>query len=65
MPTNRVAMALDNPVKELVRLIELDYSRSSAFIDGLVQREAAIRGLTITVWTALLGIALDLSLIHI
>jgi hypothetical protein len=59
MPTNRVAMALDNPVKELVRLIELDYSRSSAFIDGLVQREAAIRGLTITVWTALLGIALD------
>jgi hypothetical protein len=46
-------------VREMIRLVELDYERTAAFSDGLVQREAAVRGLAVTVWVATLGFAFD------
>jgi hypothetical protein len=48
-------------VREMIRLVELDYERTAAFSDGLVQREAAVRGLAVTIWVATLGFAFDRS----
>lgn len=48
--------------KELVRLVELDYERTTDFISGLTQREAGIRGFAVTIWTATLGLAFNRSI---
>jgi len=47
---------------ELLRLVELDYQRTADFISGLMQRQVTTRGLAVTVWAAVLGIAFDHSL---
>jgi predicted nucleotidyltransferase len=47
---------------ELLRLVELDYQRTADFVSGLMQRQATMRGLAVTVWAAILGIAFDRSL---
>lgn len=47
---------------ELLRLVELDYQRTADFISGLMKRQATMRGLAVTVWSAILGIAFDRSL---
>jgi hypothetical protein len=46
-------------LKELNRLVELDYDRAAKFTEGITQREAAIRGLAVTLWTAVLGLAFN------
>jgi hypothetical protein len=45
--------------KELVRLVELDYERTSKFIEGMVGTSATTRGWAVTVWLAVLGIAVN------
>jgi hypothetical protein len=49
------------PTKELVRLVELDYDRTSKFIDGVIGTSATIRGLLITAWIAVITLAFDTS----
>ena len=48
-------------VKELVRLVELDYDRTAKFIDGVLGTSATIRTLLITAWVAVLTLAFDTS----
>lgn len=50
---------LDERQKELLRLVELDYARTSKFIEGLVATGATLRGWAITIWLAVLGVAFD------
>lgn len=47
--------------KEIFRLIELDYDRTASFIAGLMERQATMRGLAVTIWAAILGFAFDRS----
>jgi hypothetical protein len=47
---------------ELLRQIEAEYDRTSKFIDGITTTSATIRGLGVTIWLAMLGIAADHSL---
>jgi hypothetical protein len=48
-------------MKELVRLVELDYDRTAKFIDGVLGTSATIRSLLITAWVAVLTLAFDTS----
>jgi hypothetical protein len=48
-------------VKELVRLVELDYDRTAKFIDGVLGTSATLRSLLITAWVAVLTLAFDTS----
>lgn len=48
--------------KEIFRLVELDYERTAEFISGLMQRQVGMRGLAVTIWAAILGIAFDRSI---
>jgi hypothetical protein len=48
-------------LKELVRLVELDYDRTAKFIDGVLGTSATIRSLLITAWVAVLTLAFDTS----
>ena len=48
-------------LKELVRLVELDYDRTAKFIDGVLGTSATIRTLLITAWVAVLTLAFDTS----
>jgi hypothetical protein len=48
--------------KELVRLVELDYERTATFINGVTSTAATIRGWAITIWLAVVGVALDRGL---
>lgn len=52
---------VEDRFRELLRLVELDYERTSQFIQGVVGTSATIRGWAITVWLALLGFSLDRS----
>lgn len=52
-------MAAEDPLREMIRLVELDYERTASFIDSVVSTGAAIRGLGVTIWAALLGFAVD------
>jgi hypothetical protein len=51
----------DDHFKELVRLVELDYERTSQFITGVVGTGVAFRGWAVTIWLAVLGIAFERS----
>ena len=48
--------------KERLRLVELDYDRTSDFIKSVVATAGAIRGLAITIWLGLVGFALQQDL---
>ncbi len=52
----------DSSRREMLRLVELDYERTSKFIEGIVGTGATIRGWAITIWVALLGAAVDRKL---
>ena len=43
--------------KELLRLLELDYTRTASVLDGIVNSSTTIRGVSITVVLAVLGVA--------
>jgi hypothetical protein len=43
--------------KEMLRLVELEYERTTKFIEGSVGLTTSIRGWAITVWAALIGVA--------
>jgi len=45
--------------KELIRLTELDYERTSQFINGVLSTGATFRGWAVTIWLAALGLAFD------
>jgi hypothetical protein len=47
--------------KELIRVIELDYDRTSKFIEDVLGTSATIRGLLVTAWVAVLTFAFDVS----
>lgn len=44
-------------IKELLRLVELEYERTTKFIEGSVGATTQVRGWAITVWAALVGLA--------
>ena len=48
-------------VKELVRLIERDYDQTAEFIRSVVGTISTTRGWAVTVWLALIGVAIDHS----
>jgi hypothetical protein len=43
--------------KEMLRLVELEYERTTKFIDGSVGTTTSLRGWAITVWAGLIGLA--------
>lgn len=47
----------DRDRKEMLRLVELEYDRTTKFIDGWVGVTTSLRGWAITVWAGLIGIA--------
>jgi hypothetical protein len=49
----------DERVVELVRLLERDYDQTGEFIRSLVGTVATTRGWAVTVWLALLGVAIQ------
>lgn len=51
----------DDRTKELVRLVERDYDQTSEFIRSVVSTTSTTRGWTVTVWLALLGVAIQQS----
>ena len=51
----------DERTKELVRLFERDYDQTSEFIRSVVGTTSTTRGWTVTVWLALLGVAVQQS----
>lgn len=46
-------------VKELMRLVERDYDQTAEFIRSVVGTVSTIRGWSVTVWLAVLGVALN------
>jgi hypothetical protein len=48
--------------KELLRVVEAEYARTATFIDGITTTSATIRGLGVTIWLGILGVAADRSL---
>src|SRR5712691_1453382 len=42
---------------ELQRLVELEYDRTSKFIEGVASQGSTVRGWAVTVWVALFGVA--------
>jgi hypothetical protein len=57
-PPDDTAPASD-ALKELIRIIELDYERTAKFIEGVIGTSATIRGLLITAWVAVITLAFD------
>jgi hypothetical protein len=51
----------DSRITELVRLVERDYDQTSEFIRSVVGTTSTTRGWGVTVWLALLGVAIDHS----
>ncbi len=49
----------DDTQKEMVRLVELDYERTAQFINGIISTTATIRGWAVTIWLAIIGVAVD------
>jgi hypothetical protein len=47
---------------KLVELIDMEYERTSKFIDGVTSTTATIRGWAVTIWLAVLGVAFSQSL---
>ena len=52
-------MTTDPRIAELVRLVERDYDQTAEFIRSVVGTTSTTRGWAVTVWLALLGIAID------
>jgi hypothetical protein len=50
---------LTGRTKELVRITELDYDRTTKFIEGVVGTSATIRGILLTAWVAVITLAFD------
>jgi hypothetical protein len=48
---------LTGRTKELVRVVELDYERTAKFAEGVIGTAAAIRGLLVTAWVAVITLA--------
>src|SRR5260370_7151526 len=62
MPDDEVPPATDEvppATKELVRIVELDYERTAKFIEGVIGTSAAIRGLLVTAWLAVVSLAVN------
>jgi hypothetical protein len=51
----------DERTKELVRLVERDYDQTTEFIHSVTGTISTTRGWTVTVWLALLGVAVQQS----
>lgn len=49
----------DSADAERIRLIELDLSITNEFVRGVIGTGTAVRGVAVTVWLALLGVALQ------
>jgi hypothetical protein len=47
--------------QEMLRLVELDYQRTTEFISGVVGTTATLRGWGVTLWVAVVGVAVDHS----
>ncbi len=45
--------------REMLRLVELEYERTSKFIEGTVGTVGTVRGWAVTVWLAALGVAFN------
>ncbi|TMD13589.1 MAG: hypothetical protein E6J00_08050 [Chloroflexi bacterium] len=43
--------------REMLRLVELEYARTTKFIEGSVGITTSVRGWAITVWAALIGVS--------
>lgn len=55
-------MTHDNPrTQELLRLLERDYDQTSEFIRSVVGTTSTTRGWAVTVWLAILGVAIQQS----
>ena len=54
-------LSLTDTLKELIRVIELDYDRTAKVIDGVLGTSATIRGLLITAWVAVITLAFDVT----
>lgn len=54
-------MMNDDRTKELVRLVERDYDQTSEFIRSVVGTTSTTRGWAVTVWLAVLGVAINQS----
>jgi hypothetical protein len=52
---------LTGRTKELVRVVELDYERTAKFAEGVIGTSAAIRGLLLTAWVAVITLAFTTS----
>lgn len=50
---------LEPEYREQIRLVENEYAQSGEFIRGVVGTSATVRGWAVTVWLAVLGIAVD------
>jgi hypothetical protein len=46
----------------LLTIVEAEYKRTGEFIDGITSASATARGLGVTIWLALIGVAFDRSL---
>lgn len=60
-PMRKTTTMNDERTKELVRLIERDYDQTSEFIRSVIGTISTTRGWAVTVWLALLGVAIDHS----
>jgi hypothetical protein len=49
----------DPRITELVRLVERDYDQTAEFIRSVVGTTSTTRGWAVTVWLALIGVAID------
>jgi hypothetical protein len=49
----------DQRTEEMVRLVERDYDQTSQFIRSVVSTISTMRGWAVTVWLALLGVAVE------
>lgn len=52
----------DDERREMLRLVELEYDRTTKFIEGAVGTTTSLRGWAITVWAGLIGVALSAKL---
>jgi hypothetical protein len=55
----KMTMTNDPRIAELVRLVERDYDQTAEFIRSVVGTTSTTRGWAVTVWLALIGIAID------
>jgi hypothetical protein len=54
-------LPLSAVTRELVRLVELDYERTTKFIEGVIGTAGTARSLLLTAWSAVIALAFDTS----